>query len=404
MNINKAHVQPCEGFQPDGLIISYEGLANPIIESQVLEHADELNRRGISCEVWFLCGTTNLYRQSTERLSVLQPKHFTKIRLLPSAGHNLPLSEYYNALVVDARLKELGYSPGWIQARTGYIGAVCAVLKRKRRFKFILDVRGDTLAEISLAAESRPWMDKMLLGIKWNLERRRLHLSHKNADAALFVSEELRRLHARQGFAVPSAVVPCVANPSLFFYDQTRRSQTRQKLGYSPNDTVICYSGSTAVWQCANETLQLISGLMKYSASVRALIISRESTYFRKLVEDSLLEKFTFVSAEFEAVNDYLNAADLAVLLRKPDDVNRVASPVKFAEYSMAGLKVIVTPAVAQIADYGSVMGNTILYQDGLTDRLFVNEGHRREEISRAAQGFYARENYLKDYFLLYAT
>ena len=400
--MNKSHLQPCEGLQPHGLIISYEGLANPIIESQVLENADELNRRGIRTEVWFLCGTTNLYRQSSERLTVLQPKHVTRIRLLRSVWHNLPMSEYFNASVVDARIKTLGYSPQWIQARTGYVGAVCAVLKRKRRFKFILDVRGDTLAEISLAARSRPWIDKILLGIKLNLERRRLRLSHKKADAAIFVSKDLRQLHAKQGFTVPSIVVPCVANPALFYYDHTKRLETRKKLGYSANDIVICYSGSTAVWQCANETIELITRLMKCLPSVRALILSRENERFKKLVEDSLLNNFTFVSAEFDTVNEYLNAADVAVLLRKADDVNRVASPVKFAEYSMAGLNVIITPSVAQVAEYGSLIGNTILYQDELIDRLFVNEGERREAVSRAAQRFYARENYIKDFLLLY--
>jgi hypothetical protein len=148
--------------------------------------------------------------------------------------------------------------------------------------------------------------------------------------------------------------------------------------------------------------MALISCLMKCSPSVRALIISRENGHFKRLVEDSLLDKFRFVSAEFDTVNEYLNAADFAVLLRKAHYVNRVASPVKFAEYSMAGLNVIITPAVAQVVEYGSLIGNTLLNQNGLIDRLFVNEGERREAVARAAQRLYARENYIKDFLLLY--
>jgi glycosyltransferase involved in cell wall biosynthesis len=58
------------------------------------------------------------------------------------------------------------------------------------------------------------------------------------------------------------------------------------------------------------------------------------------------------VSAAHTEVPELLAAADLAVLLRDRSNVNRVASPVKFAEYLAAGVPVVLTEG---IGDYSAV-------------------------------------------------
>jgi hypothetical protein len=164
--------------------------------------------------------------------------------------------------------------------------------------------------------------------------------------------------------------------------------------------------GSTSVWQCPTETIALMSELTKKSSSIWAIILSKDSERFEKLVEYSSLGKFRFVSAEFGEVNDYLNAADFAVLIREENAVNFVASPVKFAEYSMTGLQVITTNAVEQVVNYGAFIGNIVLHNNEdvglrLVDSLFVNEGMCREIVSREARIFYDRGNYVKKYLSL---
>jgi hypothetical protein len=189
----QSECQVGEDLSLQGLIISFEGLANPIIESQILEHADELMRNGAKTEVWFLCGTRRLYKENKAHLEVLQAKHYTRIRLLRSAWHNLPLSEYLNAIIVNASLNRLGFCPNWIHARTEYVGAVCAALKYFRAFRFILDLRGNTFAEILLQTKNRSFVYKTFLKIKLHTEHRRLIKSRRKADAAVFVSKELQR-------------------------------------------------------------------------------------------------------------------------------------------------------------------------------------------------------------------
>jgi hypothetical protein len=390
-----------------GLIISYEGLANPIIESQVLEHANLLSRNGISCEVWLLCGTKKMFKESELRLKVIQMNHLVKIRLLRSVWHNLPMSEYFNAYILYKQIIKSCISVEWIHARTEYVGMVCAFLKKYIRFKLILDIRGDTLSEILLETSKRSFLENFFLKIKFHLEDWRGKIVKRKADAAIFVSKELKRIYERKGYDLPTQIIPCVVISSLFYFDIGKRKNMRKKLGYSDSDIVICYSGSTEVWQCADETIQLIKYFMKEYSNISAIILSKQKEKFRQLVGPTFENKFTFIYAEFHEVNDYLNAADFAVLLREKHVVNYVASPVKFAEYSTAGLYVITTDAVEQVVEYGSMIGNIIIHNDedkwDKLYELFDKKDINRAAISHNARKLYDRNNYVQKIHSLYS-
>jgi len=89
-------------------------------------------------------------------------------------------------------------------------------------------------------------------------------------------------------------------------------------------------------------------------------------------------------------VPGYLAAADVGLLLREPCLVNRVASPVKFAEYLAAGLPVLLTE---QIGDYSALaaahrVGCVIPYADlqsgdGAPLRDFFAEVHENRPAWR---------------------
>jgi glycosyltransferase involved in cell wall biosynthesis len=57
-------------------------------------------------------------------------------------------------------------------------------------------------------------------------------------------------------------------------------------------------------------------------------------------------EDYLLISVPNREVPAYLNAADVSILLREKNLVNRVASPIKFGEYLCCGLPVIMTPGI----------------------------------------------------------
>ena len=53
-----------------------------------------------------------------------------------------------------------------------------------------------------------------------------------------------------------------------------------------------------------------------------------------------------------EEINNYLNATDYGILFRENLPINNQASPTKFAEYILAGLKVIISEGVGDFSEF----------------------------------------------------
>jgi glycosyltransferase involved in cell wall biosynthesis len=66
--------------------------------------------------------------------------------------------------------------------------------------------------------------------------------------------------------------------------------------------------------------------------------------------DDSIRESLIITSVEFSEMPRYLSAADVGLLLRKPHDTFRMATPIKLAEYLGAGLAVVVSEGIGDAA------------------------------------------------------
>jgi hypothetical protein len=93
-------------------------------------------------------------------------------------------------------------------------------------------------------------------------------------------------------------------------------------------------------------------------------------------------------------VSDYLQTADVGVILRDDDMVNRVASPVKIGEYLSSGLGIVVSP---WIGDVGKMLAGKSFaflceadYDSGKIAR-FVNGISESDKMSAIdfAKGYY---------------
>ncbi len=88
---------------------------------------------------------------------------------------------------------------------------------------------------------------------------------------------------------------------------------------------------------------------------------------------------YLMVSAPYPKVPEMLAAGDIGLLIREANIVNEYACPTKFAEYLAAGLHVVATPAVRDMADLlrkepvGTLiddLGNTAVIKDALKNAV----------------------------------
>ena len=171
-------------------------------------------------------------------------------------------------------------------------------------------------------------------------------------------------------------VVPCCAEVSGFAASRRDRDLVRSELGLARR-LVVTYCGSLAWYQRPDQSIRLFRLLHDLEPAAHFLAITTD----RRRMQEELLShrlpesQWTVLSLAASDVPRYLCASDIGLLLRDNTPVNRVASPVKFAEYMASGTPVLITD---HIGDYSSAVRkeelgaivNVNLPDEGLRERL----------------------------------
>lgn len=337
------------------LFVLFEGLPRTVIDSQVLAHVREMSAQGdLAFEVWSFACERRLYRESRQRLAEAEALAGCPVRLFRGVWYPLPFSLLANALVTAYWLLRLRPEFDVVHARGDFTAAVWGWLRLARRFGLLWDCRGDGEAEFVADFPATTALRRLAKWYKVATIRWRVALAARLCDEALFVTDNLRRVLGKGLGKRPCHIIPCAASSRIFHFDPGLRQRTRQALGYGPQNQVFVYCGGMAAYQCFPETVALFRRLHQQAPSRRLLVVTPRLEAARPHLAGLPPDSFTLLSARHGEVNGYLNAADVAFLLRETNAINVVAAPTKFAEYCLTGLPVIVTEGVP---DYHALAG-----------------------------------------------
>lgn len=328
------------------LYLMYEGLPPSVIDSQVMTHIKSMRKYGIEFDLITFAHSNFLHTQALSRLEECQERSGAKIHIYRSIKPGIPFSEIINARKLKKKIKHTAYE--FIHARTDYSAAVAQTANLKT--PSVWDCRGDTLAE-----SEEQIGDAFLARIKqkykkWQVNRW-IHIASKS-DRANFVSTFLQHKYTSD-FSGQAIVAGCAADEATFFFDQKQRERTRRNLRISNDSILFVYSGTIRQYQKVPETLALFERICSDNDNARMLILTPQLQDAEKLTAPSPVKnKIIIHTAAFEEMNAYLNAADYGFLLRDNNDINRAASPTKFAEYALTGLPVIHSKHIGDLDNY----------------------------------------------------
>lgn len=150
------------------------------------------------------------------------------------------------------------------------------------------------------------------------------------------------------------SVIPCCLQTNAFNNSLTRRDPVRTELGLEDR-CVVVYCGSLAWYQFPQQSLRMVRLLRDRVPRMHFLAITTQPEEMRREIASAGLpaEATTVLSVPPADVPRYLVAGDVALLLRDGSLVNRVASPVKTAEYLAAGLPMIIS---RNLGDYSQAV------------------------------------------------
>ena len=182
-------------------------------------------------------------------------------------------------------------------------------------------------------------------------------------------------------------IIPCTLSNSLIYSDDQNRGEK----------ITLVYAGSTAGWQ----SFEKVSGLIRkfiIEQDIEVLFLSEPSSEIDALIKEyPNAVKMQWV--DHKDVYKHLALADYGILIRDENLTNYVASPVKFAEYLVSGLKVLISPNLGDYSELvekenlGVVLSNDLpqLTKVTLADKKRIREYAIENFSKKAFQSEYKR-------------
>lgn len=333
------------------LYLSYDGLTDPLGQSQVLPYLSRLAALGH--DITIVSFEKPQRSDSIEHVRRLCDD--TGLRWHPQVYHKRPpiLSTMRDLRRMRAVAERLHREQHFdvVHCRSDLPALIGLRMKRRQGIRFLFDMRGF-------------WADERVDGGLWTLhnplhrtvyayfKRKERSFLHE-ADAIVSLTHAADAPLAAIAPAVPVDVIPCCADLSLFRPPTPReRLLARERLGISPDARVPAYLGSLGTWYMLGEMLDAFAVQRARSPGATMLWITpdapdliRAEAAKRGLPEASLVIR----SADRGEVRKLLAAADYGLFFIKPAFSKVASSPVKLGEMLAMGLPVLTNRGIGDV-------------------------------------------------------
>lgn len=333
------------------LFISYNGMLDPLGQSQVIPYLCELSGQGVRFTLL-----------SFERDRAWQPEGIAKCERLKEslAAHNidwhrlryhqrpsLPATVYdVRAGVAYARRLVERDAIEMVHARSHIPAVIALSLKKKFGLKMIFDVRGLMAEEYVDAGHWRRGSFKYHLTKR--MERRCLAAADGVVTLTKAIWPIIREWDGLRGRPIVHEVVPCCADLERFRFDGEERVARRSELNLHDR-FVLVYSGSVGGWYLTEEMADFFGVLLKERPEAHFLwLVPSAHGVIKDIMQRRGIapDKYTVLSAASAEVPSYLSASDAGIAFIKPCFSKLASSPTKTAEYLACGLPLIINKGV----------------------------------------------------------
>lgn len=397
------------------VFITNNGLSDHIGVSQVLPYLEGLLTCGHRVECIAVENRANraAFNQGLQdRIETAGVRHF-QVKRSPPFMHKIDRLFMPNRIsrLLDSRIREFG--PDLIHCRS-YM-PLSAVLRANDRYKipFIFDMRGF-------------WIDERIESGIWSLDNpfwrrvvkrfRSLEASAMNqADNIVVLTEDAKqKVLSNEDYGGASIdVIPCSVDQETFSIEEDLDG-TRRGLGFTSEDMVLVYLGSSGPLYKTELIYKIYSELKRLGASVKILFIGEHDSadHVAKAKEAGVelsAQDIVCKRVAHADVPHLLNAGDFGLSFRIQSVSSLGASPTKVGEYLSCGLPVISNDGVGDIRRIIKNGQNGVVLDD-FTEESFRDcaqtmcEGTflPREQIRKTASPMFDMNHAIESYDRIY--
>lgn len=350
-------------LQGNILYISYDGMTDPLGQSQVLPYLAGLSAMGYRI--------TLLSYEKPERVSIRdtiqsicnrhhinwQPKQYTRKPPVLSTIKDVRAMKKAAAALHKEMSFDLVHCRSYIAALAGQW------MKREYGIPFIFDMRGF-------------WADERVDGGLWNqdkvLYRKVYHYFKKKeleflkeADAVISLTHSARQeIESWDIGAAPITVIPCCVDTQLFDPEGLKpeqREALRRKADLPSNKLILGYVGSLGTWYLLEDMLIFYKTWLRlHPGTVFFFVTTEPKEMILSAAERHQVpaEHIFVTSARREEMPYYISLMDFGLFFIRQAFSKKASSPVKQGELMAMGVPVICNSGVGDsdhiIRTYGS--------------------------------------------------
>lgn len=327
--------------------VTYDGVLEPLGESQVLPYVRGLAARGVEYTLVSFEKREDL--AATQRVESLRARlEGEGIAWTPLRYHKRPTALatawdiLHGAAVALVAVRATGASV--VHARSYVAGVMAWIVTRMTRASLLFDMRGFWVDERVEGGLWRAGSWLFRVGKAW--ERRLLG----DADGIVVLSRaavpHLEGLAGRPVEAAVRVVPTCV---DLRLFRPGDRAAARARLDLPGEAFVLVYVGSFGTWYLGPETFLLAQAVARLTSPFVFVVLTRNRDEAAALVPDALRDRTRIASASHEDVVPWLVAADAGVALVRPTYSKVASCPTKLGEYLACGIPVASTSGIGDV-------------------------------------------------------
>ena len=397
------------------LFISYDGLTDPLGQSQILPYLIGLANKGYEIQI--------ISAEKEERFQAHEIEIREKIKNVNihwAYTHYTNRPPLLSTFLLVNRIKMLAhnfYSINHfdiVHSRSLIPAMIGLSLKRKYKSKLIFDIRGF-------------WVDERVEGGLWNLRNpifRLLYNFFKKKEKQLFLSADgiVSLTNNAKNFIqnhykteAQFAVIPCSVDVNHFDFSSISidsKKQLRASLGIEESDFVLIYIGSLGTRYLLNEMIRFFKVLKNQRENAKMLFVSnspKELILKEAEIEKVDIEDVIITSSNYQEIPKFINIADAGIFFIYTGFTGKAVSPTKQSELLAMGVPIVANKGVGDIETILQDQGLGVVLADfednsmAAAAKQLLQTDYNRENIRTKAKELFALDKAVETYSQLYA-
>jgi len=332
--------------------LTYDGLTDPLGQSQVLPYLVGLSRKGWSISIVSF-EKPDRFKANKNQIELICQKH--GIEWIPLTYHKNPpvISTLLDLKTLRKTVSKLVQEkkPQVIHCRS-YLPMLIALPYQTQGIKVLFDMRGF-------------WPDERVEGNIWNLNnpffkfiyrffKKKEKVFLKKADVIVSLTQaavpELKKLGAKNTICtIPTSTDLSLFEPSSISIEE--RNKMKEKLDLN-DKFILGYAGSLGTWYLLDEMLLFFKSLKEKKLNAHFLIISKDDEEIltettRKIAIDKT--DYSLIKGERKEMPSLYSLFDCAIMFIKPSYSKTASSPTKLGELMAMGIPTICNSGIGDV-------------------------------------------------------